>query len=128
MEFLIKKGISPNITSFIGATTVRIHEIGYEERDPTAEELEKMKDLVEQAMKEGAFGIGSALVYVPAFFAKTTELIELCKIASKYGGIHITHIRSEAKQLLEAIDELITISKEANIPTEIYHFKASGKD
>lgn len=127
LEYLVKKGISPNIASFIGATTVRIHEIGYEDREPTSEELEKMKTLVEQAMKEGALGVGSSLIYAPAFYATTEELTELCKVVKKYGGMHISHIRSEGNQILEALDELFAIAKETDISSEIYHLKVAGK-
>jgi N-acyl-D-amino-acid deacylase len=105
---------------------VRVHEIGYEDRPPTPEELERMRALVRQAMEEGALGVGSSLIYAPAFYAKTDELIELARIASEYGGMYISHMRSEGNRLLEAIDELITIAREANIPAEIYHLKAAG--
>jgi len=127
LDFLVKKGISCNVASFVGATTVRIHEIGYEDRPPTTEELERMKQLVAQAMEEGAMGVGSSLIYAPAFYAKTDELIELSKVAGKYGGMYISHMRSEGNLLLEAIDELIRISREANLPAEIYHLKAAGE-
>jgi N-acyl-D-amino-acid deacylase len=127
MDYLVEKGISPNIASFVGATTVRIHELGEEDRPPTPEELARMKDLVSAAMEEGALGLGTSLIYTPAFYAKTDELIELAKVASEYGGMYISHIRSEGNQLLEAIDELLTIAREANIPAEIYHLKAAGK-
>jgi N-acyl-D-amino-acid deacylase len=127
LDELARRGVSPNVASFVGATTVRIHEIGYEDRAPTPEELERMRALVRQAMEEGALGVGSALIYTPGFYAKTNELIELCKAASEYGGMYISHIRSEGSRLLEAIDELITIAKEARIPAEIYHLKASGR-
>jgi N-acyl-D-aspartate/D-glutamate deacylase len=126
LEFLEKKGISPNVASFVGATTVRVHVVGYEDRAPNAEELEKMRSLVKQAMEEGAMGVGSSLIYAPAFYAKTDELIELCKVASPYGGMYISHMRSEANKLLEAVDELIRISREAKLPAEIYHLKAAG--
>ena len=128
LDFLEQKGISPNVASFIGAATIRIHVLGYEDRAPTPEELEKMKELVRAEMEAGALGIGSSLIYAPAFYAETEELIELCKIASEYGGTYISHMRSEGNQLLEALEELITISKEANIPAEIYHLKAAGKE
>ena len=124
---LERKGISPNVASFVGATTVRIHEIGYADREPTAEELERMKELVRQAMREGALGVGSSLIYAPAFYAKTPELVELTKAAGEFGGMYISHMRSEGGRLLEAIDELIQIAREANVPAEIYHFKAAGK-
>ena len=127
LEFLEKKGISTNVASFVGATTVRIYQLGYVNRPPNAEEMERMRALVRQAMEEGALGVGSSLIYAPAFYAKTDELIELCKVASSYGGMYISHIRSEGNQLLEAADELITIGREANIPAEFYHLKAAGK-
>jgi len=128
LNWLEKKGISCNVASFVGATTVREYVIGEDDRDPTAEQLDSMKLLVRAAMKEGAMGVGSSLIYPPAFFAKTNELVELCKEASKYNGMYISHIRNEGNKLFEAVDELMTISKEANLPAEIYHFKASGKD
>ena len=127
LEHLQKKGVSPNVASFVGATTVRIHEVGFADRAPTAEELGRMRDLVRQAMREGALGVGSSLIYPPAFYAKTPELIELCKVASEYGGTYISHMRSEGARLLEALDELITVSREAKIPAEIYHLKAGGQ-
>ncbi len=127
LQFLEDKGVSTNVASFVGATTLRIHELKEEDREPTAEELERMKQLARTAMQEGALGIGSSLIYAPAFYAKTDELIELCKIASEYDGMYISHIRSEGDNWLEAIDELITIAKESNIPAEIYHLKAGGK-
>ncbi len=127
LQYLEDKGISTNVASFVGATTLRIHEIKEEDREPTPEELERMKQLARTAMEEGAMGIGSSLIYAPAFYAKTDELIELCKIASEYGGMYISHIRSEGDNWLEAIDELITIAKEADLPAEIYHLKAGGK-
>ncbi len=128
LEYLESKGVSCNIASFVGATTVRIHEIGYEDREPTAEELERMKELVAHAMEEGAVGVGSSLIYAPAFYAKTDELIELSKVATSYGGMYISHLRSEGDLFLEALDELITISSEADIPAEVYHLKAGGKN
>jgi len=127
LDHLVKRGISPNIASFIGATTVRIHEIGFANRPPTPGELERMKALVRQAMEEGALGVGSSLIYAPAFYAKTDELIELCKVAAEYGGMYISHMRSEGNRLLESVDELITIARAAKIPAEIYHLKAGGR-
>lgn len=127
LEHLVRRGIAPNVASFVGATTVRVHVLGYEDRQATAEELETMKGLVRQAMEEGALGVGSSLIYAPAFYASTEELIELCKVAAEYGGMYISHIRSEGNQLLEEVDELITIARRANIPAEIYHLKASGE-
>jgi len=128
LEQLEQKGVSTNIASFVGATTLRIHEIGYDDREPTPEELERMKQLVRQAMREGALGVGSSLIYAPAFYAKTAELVELCKAAAEFGGIYISHLRSEGARLLEAIDELIQIARDAKVPAEIYHFKAAGRD
>lgn len=127
LEYLEKRGVSTNVASFIGATTVRVYVLGYEDRPPNAEELKKMKDLVRQAMEEGALGVGSSLIYAPAFYAKTDELIELCKTAAEYNGMYISHMRSEGNHLLEAVDELIRISREAGLPAEIYHLKAAGK-
>jgi N-acyl-D-amino-acid deacylase len=127
LQYLEDKGISTNVASFVGATTLRIHEIGFEDREPTTEELERMKTLAATAMEEGALGIGSSLIYTPAFYAGTEELIELCKVAARYDGMYISHMRSEGDYWLEAIDELIRIAKEANIPAEIYHLKAGGK-
>jgi len=128
LQHLVKQGVSTNVASFVGAGSVRIHEIGYEDRAPTAAELERMRQLVRDEMEAGALGIGSALIYAPSFYAKTDELIELCKVASEYGGIYISHIRSEGNQLLEGIDELIHIAREADIGAEIYHLKAAGRD
>ena len=126
LESLERRGVSTNVASFIGATTLRIHEIGFEDRAPTNDELNNMRALVRQAMEEGALGIGSSLIYAPAFYSSTEELIELCKVAAEYGGMYISHMRSESNQLLEALDELITIAEKANIPAEIYHLKAGG--
>ncbi|MBN7817735.1 N-acyl-D-amino-acid deacylase family protein [Algoriphagus pacificus] len=128
LDFLVEKGISTNVASFIGATTVRIHELGYEDRAPTPEELESMKKLVRQAMEEGALGVGSSLIYAPAFYASTEELIELCKVAAEYDGMYISHMRSEGGRLLESLDELIRIADEADIRAEVYHLKMSGQD
>lgn len=128
LEYLEDKGVSPNIASFVGATTLRIHEIGAIDREPTPEELENMKTLARTAMEEGALGIGSSLIYAPAFYAKTDEIIELCKVASEYGGVYITHMRSEGNKILEAVDEVIEIADEANIRAEIYHLKAGGQN
>ena len=128
LDFLEKKGVSTNIASFIGATTVRIYVIGYENRAPSGQELDSMKMLVRKAMEDGAIGISSALIYAPASFSKTDELIELCKEASKYNGLYISHIRSEGDDLLQAVNELIRISSGAHIKSEIYHLKAAGKE
>jgi N-acyl-D-amino-acid deacylase len=127
LDQLAARGIAPNVASFIGATTVRIHEVGYADRPPTPEELGRMRQLVDQAMAEGALGVGSSLIYAPAFYAKTDELVALCEEASKYGGMYISHMRSEGNRLLEAIDELIEIARRAKVPAEIYHFKAAGR-
>ncbi|MCK5041495.1 MAG: D-aminoacylase [Sphingomonadales bacterium] len=126
LEYLEEKGVSPNVASFVGATTVRINTIGFEDRAPTPDELSDMQAQVRQAMEEGALGVGSSLIYAPAFYAKTDELIALNQVAAEYGGMYISHIRSEGNKLLEAVEELITISAEANIPAEIYHLKAAG--
>ncbi|MEO6723474.1 MAG: D-aminoacylase [Ferruginibacter sp.] len=128
LSFLEKKGVSCNIASFIGAGTVREYVVGKDNRAATSAELNTMQMLVKQAMQEGAMGIGSSLIYPPGNFANTDELITICKEASKYGGMYISHMRSEGNKLNEAVDELITIAKEANIPAEIYHLKAAGKN
>jgi N-acyl-D-amino-acid deacylase len=127
LDFLQKKGVSTNVASFVGAATIRENILGDENRAPTPEELAKMKALVSRAMEEGAMGVGAALIYAPGFYAKTDELIELCKSAAPYGGSYIAHIRSEGNSLLEAADEHIRISKEAKLPGIFYHLKASGK-
>ncbi len=127
LEHLEQRGVSPNIASFVGATTVRIHVLGEEDRAPDAAELEKMRALVRQAMEEGAMGLASALIYAPGFYAGTDELIALAKVVAEYGGMYISHMRSEGNQLLQAIDELVTIAREAGVPAEIYHLKAAGR-
>lgn len=127
LEYLENKGVSPNVASFVGATTLRIHEIGAIDREPTPEELDNMRALTRTAMEEGALGIGSSLIYAPAFYAKTDEIIELCKVASEYGGTYITHMRSEGNKILEAVDEVIEIAEQADIRAEIYHLKAGGQ-
>ncbi|MDZ4709072.1 MAG: D-aminoacylase [Saprospiraceae bacterium] len=128
LEFLEKRGVSCNFGSFIGAATPRINILGYANRQATAEELKKMKDLVAQSMQEGAMGVASALIYAPGTYANTQELIEMSKVASAYGGIYISHIRSEGNNIWTALDEVFTIAKQANIPAEIYHLKISGKE
>ena len=127
LEHLADKGVSPNIASFVGATTLRVHEVGYEDRPPTADELDRMRGLVRQAMEEGAIGIGSSLIYSPGFYAQTDELIELTKVAAEYGGLYISHMRSEGNALLESVDELLRIARESGIRAEIYHLKAAGQ-
>jgi N-acyl-D-aspartate/D-glutamate deacylase len=127
LQYLEKRGVSCNLASFIGATTIREYVIGYEDKQPTPEQLNEMRELVRKEMEAGALGIGTSLIYPPAFYAKTEELIELCKVAAKYQGKYISHMRSEGNQLLEALDELLRIAREANIPAELYHIKAAGK-
>jgi N-acyl-D-aspartate/D-glutamate deacylase len=125
LEMLEQKGISTNIASFIGNATVRKHVLGNDSRKPTPEELATMKDLVKQAMEEGAMGISSSLIYVPSIYSDTDELIELAKVVAEYDGMYISHMRSESAKLLEAVQELITISRKAGLWAEIYHLKAS---
>src|SRR5262249_34560201 len=127
LQYLEKHGVSCNVASFIGATTIREHVIGFEDKAPTPEQLDQMRDLVRKEMEAGALGIGTSLVYPPAFYAKTEELIGLCKVAAKYQGKYISHMRSEGNQLFDALDELIRIAREANIPAEVYHIKALGQ-
>jgi N-acyl-D-amino-acid deacylase len=127
LEYLQKKGITPNVASFIGATTVRVHELGEKDVDPTPAQLTRMRALVRQAMKEGAMGVGSSLIYAPASYAETPELVALTTEAAKCGGMYISHMRSEGNKLLEAIDELVEISKQSGAPAEIYHFKQGGE-
>jgi N-acyl-D-amino-acid deacylase len=127
LDHLVARGVSPNVASFVGATTVRIHELGYTDRAPTAAELAHMQELVRQAMREGALGVGSSLIYAPASFSRTDELVALAQAAAESGGAYISHIRSEGQHLLEAIDELIAITRAAGIHGEAYHLKAAGK-
>jgi N-acyl-D-amino-acid deacylase len=127
LEMLERRGVSPNVASFVGATTVRIHELGYQNRAPTAEELSRMQALVRTAMEEGALGVGSSLIYAPGFYADTEELIALAAVAGEYGGMYISHMRSEGNDLLGALEELITIAGEADIRAEVYHLKAAGR-
>jgi N-acyl-D-amino-acid deacylase len=124
---LERRGVSQNVASFVGATTIREHVIGLENRKATPVQMEAMRALVRQEMAAGALGIGSSLIYAPAFYADTVELTELCKVAAEYRGKYISHMRSEGNRLLEAIDELITIARDAKIPAEIYHLKAAGQ-
>lgn len=128
MRYLENKGISCNIASYVGTGTIRQYIIGEDNKDPTASQLDSMKMLVKQAMEEGAMGVTNALIYPPDFFAKTDELIALSKEAARYGGAYSSHMRSEGDKFLEAIEELISISQQANIPAEIFHLKAAGKD
>jgi len=127
LNFLEKKGVSCNVASFIGAGTVRTYVIGEDDRAPTPAELTQMQGVVKQAMQEGAMGVGSSLIYPPDFFAKTDELVAISKTASAYGGMYISHMRSEGNRVNEALNELITIAREANIHAEIYHMKVAGK-
>ena len=126
LTYLEKRGISPNVASFIGAATIREHVLGQEDVQPTSEQMEQMRELVRREMAAGALGIGSALIYAPGTYARTEELIELCKVAAKYQGKYISHIRNESQGVLEAVEELIRISREAGLPAEIYHLKTAG--
>jgi len=127
LEFLEEKGVSPNVASFIGAATPRINVLGFDDRAPEPQELERMTGQVREAMEEGALGVASALIYAPGNYADTDELIALSRAAGDYGGIYISHLRSEGNQLLEALDEFMTIVEEAGVPGEIYHLKAAGE-
>jgi N-acyl-D-aspartate/D-glutamate deacylase len=127
LNTLVRKGVSPNVASFIGATTVRIHVLGWDDRQPTAAELERMQALVRDAMEQGALGVGSSLIYAPAFYAKTDELVALAKATAPYGGMYISHIRNEGSRLLESVDELIAIARDAGVRAEVYHLKAAGQ-
>jgi N-acyl-D-amino-acid deacylase len=127
LEYLERKGVSTNIASFVGTSTLRIHEVGYDNRPPTDAEMDSMKMLVEQAMEEGAIGVSSALEYVPASFASSEELTELCKVAAGYDGMYISHIRNEDDRFLEALDDFLRVAKAAGIRAEVYHFKQVGK-
>ena len=127
LRHLEQRGIAPNVASFVGAGTVRDYVIGAVNRAPTPAELEQMKSLVAQAMREGALGLTTALIYTPATFAGIDELIELSKVAAQYGGIYTAHMRSEGDRFLEAVDETLRIAREARIPVEIYHLKAAGE-
>jgi putative CocE/NonD family hydrolase len=128
LYFLQRKGVSHNVASFLGATTVREYVLGLGNKKPSPDELTRMCQLVEREMRDGALGIGTALEYAPAYYADTDELIALCKAAAKHQGKYITHMRSEGDRLMEGIDEAVRICTEAKIPTEIYHFKAAGKN
>ncbi len=127
LDWLTKRGVSPNVASFVGATTVRVHELGEKDVDPTPEQLDRMRKLVRVAMKDGALGVGSSLIYAPATYAETPELTALVTEAGKCGGMYISHMRSEGNKVLEAVDELIQISRDSGAPAEIYHFKQAGR-
>jgi N-acyl-D-amino-acid deacylase len=128
LEFLVERGVACNVASFVGAATIRIHQLGHADRAPSPAELERMKALVRQAMEEGALGVASALIYAPGFYARTDELVALCKAAAEYRGLYISHLRSEGNQFLEALDEFLTIAREANIRAQVYHLKAAGSN
>lgn len=127
LRMLEKKGVSCNVASYIGATTIREYVIGLEDKKATPAQLDRMRDLVRKEMEAGALGVGSSLIYAPAFYAPTEELIELCKVAAQYHGKYISHMRSEGNRLIEAVEELLRIAREARIPAEIYHLKAGGQ-
>ena len=127
LEYLVERGVSTNVASFVGAATPRKYVIGYEDRAPTAEELEAMQQIVRDAMREGAMGVSSSLMYPPGLFASTGELIALSEAAAEFDGMYISHMRDEGAHMLAAIDELITIAREAGIRAEIYHIKSSGQ-
>ena len=127
LQHLEARGISTNVASFVGAATVRIHEMGYEDRDPTPEELDAMLQLVREAMEEGAVGVGSSLPYIPAPFASTEELIALAQVAADHDGMYISHIRNEGDEIFAALEEFVTIVREAGVRGEIYHLKVSHK-
>ncbi|MHC4296854.1 MAG: N-acyl-D-amino-acid deacylase family protein [Planctomycetota bacterium] len=127
LEYLERRGVSTNIASFVGAATVRVHVIGYEDRAPSTAELQQMRKLVARAMDEGTVGVSSALIYAPGVYAKTDELIALAEVAGEYGGLYISHLRSEGNNVLEALDELITTARKANVAAEFYHMKAAGR-
>lgn len=128
MDFMENKGVSPNIASFVGATTLRMHQLEQQNRAPNEQEMQTMRQLTHQAMQEGAMGLGSSLIYAPAFFATTEELTELAKVVGEYNGMYISHIRSEGNSIEKAVDELIQIARDANVAAEIYHLKFAGQD
>ena len=125
--WLEKRGISTNIASFVGAATVRVHELGEGDVDPNPEQLGRMRALVRQAMNEGAMGVGSSIIYAPGSYAETDELVALTSEAAKCGGMYISHMRSEGDRIEEAVDELIEISRRSGAPAEIYHLKMAGR-
>jgi N-acyl-D-amino-acid deacylase len=128
LEYLVERGVSPNVSSFMGAATARINALGFEDRAPSSHELAQMQEVVREAMREGALGVASALIYAPGAYAQTPELIALAQAAGEFGGIYISHLRSEGNQLLEGLEELLTIAREAGVPAEIYHLKAAGEE
>jgi N-acyl-D-amino-acid deacylase len=127
LDTIAARGISTNIASFVGAASVRIHELAHEDRRPTREELARMRALVDAAMRDGALGVGSALIYSPATYADTDELVALAEVAGRHGGMYISHMRSEGNRLVEAVDEVIEIARRASLPAEIYHLKQAGR-
>jgi len=127
LEHLVQRGVSTNVASFVGAATVRIHTLGYEDRPPAAEELARMEALVRQAMEEGAMGLSSALIYPPGCFADDDELVALARVVANHGGLYISHIRNEGSRLLEEIEAFLELARRAGIAAEIYHLKASGR-
>ena len=127
LDTIAARGISPNIASFVGAATIRIHELAHEDRRPTPDELGRMTALVGSAMRDGALGLGSALIYSPATYADIDELVALAEVASRHGGMYISHMRSEGNRLVEAVDEVIEIARRAKLPAEIYHLKQAGR-
>ena len=128
LEHLEAQGVAPNVSSFVGASTIRAHVLGAADRAPNPVEIKKMQDLTDQAMREGALGIGSSLIYAPGFYAKTEELVALTAVVAQHGGMYISHIRSEGARLLEAVDELLEISRTTGARAEIYHLKIGGKE
>ncbi|MDT7604024.1 MAG: N-acyl-D-amino-acid deacylase [Acidobacteriota bacterium] len=126
LKYLERRGVSQNVASFVGATTVRVYVLGDKDVQPTRAQMREMRELVRREMRAGALGVGSSIIYPPAVYAKTDELIEMCKVAAQYKGKYISHMRSEGTRLVEAVEELIRISREAGLPAEIYHLKAAG--
>ncbi len=127
LDTLVSRGISPNVASFVGATTVRINVLGWDNRAPNEDELARMQQIVRTAMEEGALGVGSSLIYAPAFYAQTDELVALAQAAAPYGGMYISHLRSEGNRFEEAVSELLTIARDGGVRAEIYHLKAAGQ-
>ena len=127
LDSLVARGVTMNVASFVGATTLRLHELGADDRTPTAGELARMQGLVRHAMEEGGLGVGTSLIYPPASYSRTPELVALAAASAPYGGVYISHIRGEGDHLLEAADELLAIARQARVPAELYHIKAAGR-
>ncbi|MGD9317494.1 MAG: D-aminoacylase, partial [Anaerolineae bacterium] len=127
LDYLVRRGVSPNVASFVGSSTIRIHVLDHEDRAPTPDELALMQSLIREAMEEGAMGLSSALIYAPACYAAPEELVALAEVAADYGGLYISHIRNEGSRLLEAMDELLHVSRTTGVAAEIYHLKVSGR-